>query len=152
MNTKFSEADKIIIKHALFILEMHHKNNSVAFTQCDETKNFLRLEIGGEDREIFGVMFLDQQNRLISFEKLFAGTTDKVAVYCKEIVRAFIKHNAISVILSHNHPSGDIKPSISDFSLTAKIIESLKFFDGKVLDHIVVSKTDAYSFAEHGRI
>ncbi|ENG8827683.1 hypothetical protein ABVL22_004289 [Salmonella enterica] len=152
MNTEFSEADKIIIKHALFILEMHHKNKDMSFTQADETKNYLRLSIGGEDREIFGVLFLNRQNQLISFEKLFVGTTDHVSVYCKEIVKTFIKHNASTVILTHNHPSGDVSPSAADFAVTRKIIEALKFFDGEVLDHIIVSKTDAYSFAEYGRI
>jgi DNA repair protein RadC len=152
MNNTFSEADKVVIKHALFILETHLKRSDVRFTDVNDTKDYLKLSFAEEDREVFGIMFLDQKNHLLSFEKLFAGTTGHVPVYCKEIAKAFVKHNASAVILTHNHPSGCVTPSAADLKLTERIVNALKFFEGQVLDHIIVSKKDAYSFAEHGQM
>lgn len=152
MHTEFSDAEQLIIKRAIFILESKHKISDVAFNSVDEAKDYLRLSIGGADREIFGVLFLDTKHRLISFDKLFLGSSNHVSVHIREIAKAFMKHNASSVIITHNHPSGDVSPSKGDISITEKIVSALKLFDGEVLDHIIVSKVAAYSFKECGKL
>ncbi|HFD6166051.1 TPA: JAB domain-containing protein [Salmonella enterica] len=152
MYTEFSDAEQLIIKRAIFILESKHIINDVAFNNADEAKDYLRLSIGGDDREIFGVLFLDTKHRLISFDKLFLGSSNHVSVHAKELAKAFMKHNASCVILAHNHPSGDVSPSKADILITKKIVEALNLLDGEVLDHIIVSKIDAYSFKECGKL
>ncbi|ENY8013276.1 DNA repair protein RadC [Vibrio fluvialis] len=115
----------------------------------DATKTYLSCKLKYHEREVFAVMFLDNQHRLIAFEELFFGTIDSASVYPREVLKAALKANAAAVIFAHNHPSGDATPSHADKQITQRLKEALALVDIRVLDHIVVGDS-AISFAERG--
>jgi DNA repair protein RadC len=115
-------------------------------------RDFLRLSMGRIDHEVFTVLFLDAQQRLIACEELFRGTLTQTSVYPREVVRRALTLNCASVILSHNHPSGIAEPSRADQVLTRELQSALKLVDVQVLDHIIVAAADSVSFAELGLI
>jgi DNA repair protein RadC len=121
-----------------------------ALTGPASVRDYLRLLLGDEDREVFTVVFLNAQNRVITCEPMFYGTLTQTAVYPREVARSALHHNAAAVILAHNHPSGTTEPSRADLSLTCGLMEVLRMFDVKVLDHFVVSGTGATSLMECG--
>lgn len=110
----------------------------------------LKALIGFEEREVFATIFLDNQNREIKTEKLFFGTINESSVYVREIIKMALLCNAAAIIISHNHPSGMIKPSNADHMITRKISEACCLMDIRLLDHIIVSRQDFYSFVESG--
>lgn len=115
-------------------------------------KNYLQLMLAHKDHEAFLVLFLDAQNRLLASEEMFRGTLTRASVYPREVVKATLAHNAASVILAHNHPSGVAEPSMADDTLTQALQAALTLVDVQVLDHFVVAGNQIYSFAEHGRL
>ncbi|MCF6440083.1 DNA repair protein RadC [Pseudoalteromonas luteoviolacea] len=119
------------------------------FTNPTNVKEFLKLKLGAHDREVFAVMFLDNQHQLIEFEELFFGTIDAASIYPREVVKAALNHNAAAVVFAHNHPSGIAEPSQADRRITQRLVDALKLVDIRVLDHIVVGE-DCVSFAEKG--
>jgi len=108
--------------------------------------------LGNKVYESFAVLFLDVKNRLISSEELFRGTLTHTSVYPREIVKASLAHNAASLILAHNHPSGAAEPSAADHALTRALKQTLSLIDVRVLDHFIVAGRHVYSFAEHGEL
>ncbi|EGR2607985.1 DNA repair protein RadC [Vibrio alginolyticus] len=121
------------------------------FTNPTNVKEYLKLKLGAHDREVFAVMFLDNQHQLISYEELFFGTIDAASIYPREVLKTALNHNAAAVIFAHNHPSGIAEPSQADKRITQRLIDALKLVDIRVLDHIVVGE-DCVSFAEKGLI
>jgi len=115
-------------------------------------RDFLQLLLGGRQQEIFVVLFLDTQHRVIASEELFHGTLSQTSVYPREVVKRALAHNAAAVILAHNHPSGVAEPSQSDQHLTTALKQALGLVDVRVLDHFVVSVGQVLSFAEKGLI
>jgi len=113
-------------------------------------RDFLRLSFGRIGHEVFTILFLDAQQRLIACEELFRGTLTQTSVYPREVVRRALTLNCASVILSHNHPSGIAEPSRADQILTRELQSALKLVDVQVLDHIIVAAADSVSFAELG--
>ena len=100
------------------------------------------------EHEVFAILFLDSQNRLLQFRELFRGTINGASVYPREIVKECLAENAARVILMHNHPSGVAEPSFADQRITTRIEDALKLFDIEVLDHVIVAGTDFYSMKE----
>jgi DNA repair protein RadC len=94
-------------------------------------------------------LFLDNRNRVITFEKMFYGTIDGASVYPREVVRMALKTNAAAVIFAHNHPSGVAEPSQADEQITQRLKEALALVDIRVLDHLIVGD-EVVSFAERG--
>jgi DNA repair protein RadC len=115
-------------------------------------KEYLQMLLAHKAYESFAVLFVDVKNRLIACEELFRGTLMHTSVYPREVVKAAMAHNAASVILAHNHPSGSPEPSAADRTLTQALKQALALVDVRVLDHFVVSAHVVYSFAEHGEI
>jgi DNA repair protein RadC len=113
-------------------------------------RQYLQLLLGKKAYESFAVLFLDVKNRLIAAEELFRGTLMHTSVYPREVVKAALAHNAASIILVHNHPSGTPEPSAADRTLTSALKQALGLVDIRVLDHFVVAGKHVYSFAEHG--
>lgn len=113
-------------------------------------KSYLRLRVGQLGHEVFGMLLLDNQHRVLSCEELFRGTIDGCSVYPREVIKSVLDHNAAAVILYHNHPSGVVDPSRADQALTRKLKDALEVIEVRVLDHIIVSAYDSYSFAEGG--
>ena len=113
-------------------------------------RDYLQLQLGSRPHEIFAVMFLDSQHRLIVLEELFRGTLTQTSVYPREVVVRALALNAASVVLAHNHPSGTAQPSRADEALTQTLRAALALIDVRVLDHFVVTRTEAVSMAERG--
>jgi DNA repair protein RadC len=113
-------------------------------------KDFLRLKLGERPHEVFAVVFLDSQHRVIAFEEMFRGTLSQTSVYPREIVKEALARNAGAVVLVHNHPSGSAEPSRADEYLTSTLRQALALVDVRVLDHLVVTRTSVTSFAELG--
>ena len=113
-------------------------------------KDHLRLEIGGLEHEVFCVLFLDAQHRIIVLKQMFRGTVTQTSVYPREVVKEALAQNAAAVILAHNHPSGAPEPSRADEYLTQTLKTALALVDVRVLDHLVVGADDVVSFAERG--
>ncbi len=114
------------------------------------TRHFLKAHLRGRPQEVFAVLFLDNQHRVLAFEELFAGTLDSCSVHPREVVKRALALGAGAVILAHNHPSGVAEPSASDRSLTRRLADALALVDIRTLDHIVVGEGEAVSFAERG--
>ncbi|WP_319469050.1 DNA repair protein RadC [uncultured Pseudodesulfovibrio sp.] len=108
--------------------------------------------IGNKGTEEFWVAFLDTKNRVIAWEQVSKGTVDATPVFPREIMAAALRLEAASIILAHNHPGGDPSPSMEDIMLTDRIRETATGLDIRVLDHIVVTDHDYYSFNDHGRL
>ena len=121
-----------------------------ALTSPQAVRDYLRLTLGGREHEVFVVIFLDAQHRVLATEELFRGTLTQTSVYPREIVKAALKANAAAVIFAHNHPSGVAEPSQADELLTRQLKESLAMVDVKVLDHFIVAGRATLSFAERG--
>lgn len=113
-------------------------------------RDYLQLILHGREYEVFVVVLLDAQNRVLASEEMFRGTLTQTSVYPREVVRTALRHNAASVIFAHNHPSGVTEPSQADQLLTNNLKQALALVDIKVLDHFVVAGAAAVSFAERG--
>ena len=120
-----------------------------ALCSPDETRQYLTAQLQSYPHEVFACLFLDNRNRVISFDKMFYGTIDGASVYPREVVRVALKKNAAAVIFAHNHPSGVAEPSRSDEQITKRLKQALELVDIRVLDHMVVGDT-VVSFAERG--
>ncbi|NCA24347.1 MAG: DNA repair protein RadC [Betaproteobacteria bacterium] len=116
----------------------------------DAVRDYLRLSIGVRPFEVFTALFLDARHHLILAEDLFRGSVAQTSVYPREVARRCLQINASAVVLAHNHPSGAVQPSQADRELTRALVAALALVDVRVLDHLVVTRVDVYSFAEHG--
>ncbi len=114
-----------------------------------QTRQFLTAKLNNYPHEVFACLFLDNRNRVITFEKMFFGTIDGASVYPREVVRTALKKNAAAVIFAHNHPSGVAEPSHADEQITQRLKEALALVDVRVLDHFVIGD-EIVSFAERG--
>jgi DNA repair protein RadC len=143
--------DDTIIETALKILESRllYDPESISMTSPQASKDFVKLKLFAYEHEVFACLFLDNRNRVIVFEELFRGTIDSASVYPREVVKACLSHNAVAVILAHNHPSGVSEPSQADIAITERLRKALALIDVRVLDHLIVGE-EVTSFAERG--
>ncbi len=115
-------------------------------------KDYLALKLGGHEREVFAVLFVDAQHRLLSLEEMFHGSLSQTSVYPREVVKRALALNAAAVVLAHNHPSGLAEPSRADEFLTQTLRSALALVDVRVLDHVVVGRGQVVSMAERGLV
>lgn len=120
------------------------------FESPQSVKDYLQLQLAGKPHEVFAVLFLDAQHRLVAFEEMFRGTLSQTSVYPREVVKRALALNAGAAILAHNHPSGVAEPSRADEALTQALKSALALIDVRVLDHMVVARGGVVSFAERG--
>ena len=113
-------------------------------------RDFLCLKLASLPYEVFMVLFLDAQNKLISADEMFHGSLTQTSVYPREVVKRALQHNAASVILAHNHPSGLAQQSQADELITQQLKQALALIDVRVLDHFIVAGNATFSFAERG--
>jgi DNA repair protein RadC len=138
------------------VLEMSKRALQEEFQRGDAlnspraVRDYLQLLLGGRQQEVFLVLFLDTQHRVIASEELFHGTLSQTSVYPREVVKRALAHNAAAVVLAHNHPSGVAEPSQADQLLTSALKQALGLVDVRVLDHFVVAMGQTLSFAERG--
>ena len=157
---ELTEVDGIGRDTAIFILTMADVylritkeqafNSSPILKSWDAVTEFLSLEIGYDDTESFIALFLGSNNKLNHYEILARGTVNRVAIYPREIVKAALKCHAVSVIIAHNHPSGDMTPSQQDINMTAAIQDALKTVDITLHDHLIIGKSEHQSFKQLG--
>ncbi|MEY4265609.1 MAG: hypothetical protein RIS90_144 [Pseudomonadota bacterium] len=120
------------------------------FATPEAVKQYLQLHLAAKAHEVFAVLFLDVQNRLLAMEELFRGTLTQTSVYPREVVLRALHHQASAVVLAHNHPSGTVQPSRADEHLTQTLKTTLALIDVRVLDHVIVAPGLALSMAEQG--
>ena len=143
--------DERIIQRALDLLAARLHAGEVLSSPA-VVHDYLRLHLGAREHEVFVVILLDSQNRVLDILDLFRGTLTQTSVYPREVVKVALAANAGGVIFAHNHPSGLAEPSRSDELLTQSLKQALALVDVKVLDHIVVGAASSISFAERGLI
>jgi len=113
-------------------------------------RDYLQLQLGSREHEVFAVLFLDTQHRLTVLEEMFRGTLAQTSVYPREVVVRALALNAASVVLAHNHPSGSAQASRADELMTQTLKAALALVDVRVLDHFIVTRSEAVSMAELG--
>ncbi len=121
-----------------------------ALTSPADTRGYLSAQLRHYSHEVFACLFLDNRNRVLSFDEMFFGTIDGASVHPREVVKRALKHNAAAVILAHNHPSGVAEPSSADRSITRRLADALALVDIRLLDHFVIGDGETVSFAERG--
>lgn len=154
INRPAPKTDDEIVLAALQILARRVSTLDL-FDSPDAVKKYLTVRAAAADassREVFAVMYLDSQHRLITIQDEFVGTLSQTSVYPREIVRAALHHNAAAVVLTHNHPSGNPQPSRADETLTKTLKSALALVDVRVLDHIITAGGSATSLAEQGLV
>jgi len=142
--------DAWTVHRALQILDDRIVKRGPALQSPKDVTAYLRLQLTDKQQEVFAVIFLDCQHRVIAYETLFYGTIHQASVYPRTILQRAMTWNAAAVILAHNHPSGLATPSEADKSLTTHLQSILSHVDVKVLDHFIIGEGIPYSFAEHG--
>lgn len=115
-------------------------------------RDYLVLKLGGLTKEVFLVLFLDTQNRLLATEEMFSGSLTETSVYPREVVKRALHHNAAAVIFAHNHPSGIAQQSQADELITRQLKQALDLVDVRVLDHFIVAGNNTLSFSQKGLI
>jgi hypothetical protein len=142
--------ERAVIDAALTILGGYLRQPGAALHGPDTVKDYCRLHLASERRELFAALFLDGQHAVIAFEVMGVGTLTQTSVYPREMVLAALGHEAAAVALVHNHPSGSVQPSRADQHLTATLKHALSFVDVRVLDHLIVGGVGVLSMAEQG--
>ena len=128
------------------------KDEKNKITDKEVLLSFLRNKIGYEDVEKFYVIYLSSSNEVIAFEESSSGTLDRSSIYPREIYKRVIMENAKSIIIAHNHPSGNTCPSKCDIDITNEIAKGLKNFGALLLEHIIITRDSYFSFLEEGLI
>lgn len=154
MKTKgIGPAKAIVIQAAM---ELGRRRMAVENLKSDvingsvEVARFLQAKLMDLPHEVFAVLFLNRANRIRHFEIISSGGITGTVADPRIILKKALEEEAVSIILCHNHPSGNLKPSRADEELTSKIRHAAKYFDIQVLDHIIVSTEGYYSFADEG--
>jgi len=143
-----SEAETAAVRRALNILSRNLGREPLVLGSSHAVRDYLRLKYGTAEVEVFNVILLDGQNRVIAHEEISRGAVDQVVVYPREVARAVLRHNAVGVLLVHNHPSGAAEPSGADQMLTVGLMKAMELIGARVLDHFVVAGTKIISLAE----
>jgi DNA repair protein RadC len=138
-----------VVSRALDVLQSRFRPGALMDSPM-AVKDWLRLQIGALEYEVFSVLFLDAQHRIIELKQMFRGTLTQTSVYPREVVKEALRLNAAALVFCHNHPSGLAEPSRADEYLTQTLKTALTLVDVRVLDHIVVGTTQTVSMAERG--
>ena len=134
------------------LFKENNSENKYKITDKEVLLSFLRNKIGYEDVEKFYVIYLSSSNEVIAFEESSSGTLDRSSIYPREIYKRVIMENAKSIIIAHNHPSGNTCPSKCDIDITNEIAKGLKNFGALLLEHIIITRDSYFSFLEEGLI
>jgi DNA repair protein RadC len=124
--------------------------NKFIVQSTNDIAQYLKVVLKDFTYEVFAVLFLNQANKINHFEIISRGGITGTVADPRIILKKALEEDATSIVLSHNHPSGSLKPSKADEVLTKKIKEAAQYFDIKVIDHIIVSEEGFYSFADAG--
>lgn len=148
--TKYCELRAILEMSRRYLFETIKQQHPLK--NATQTKKYLISKLSDSEREIFGCVFLDSSHRIICFKELFQGSIDQLHVHPREMIKEALKLNAAALILAHNHPSGNVKPSDQDIQFTKKLKSLCSQMDIIILDHIIVGRSAAVSLVEQGMI
>ncbi|EBP2521087.1 DNA repair protein RadC [Salmonella enterica] len=141
--------ERLLIEQARKLLSATVRRGKT-LTSPDEVRDFLLFTLALREQEVFGVLLLDNRNRVLLWRELFYGTLNKTAVYPREVVKLALQHNAAAVILVHNHPSGHPEASDADIALTRRLQQAMALIDVRIPDHFIVAGDHTVSMAERG--
>ena len=141
-----------IIQETLHLYLQQSAEESYSFTEPEALSRFWKARIGSLSHEIFQVAYLDTGYRLLrgAIETLEEGTIDRAAVYPRRVIEAALRRNAAALVFAHNHPNGNIQPTEQDKLLTRALVLAATTVQIKVVDHLIVSATDVFSFRKEG--
>lgn len=145
---RLAQADEVL-RAAQSILRQQLGERAL-FDSPQAVREFLKVKLGALEHEVFAVLMLDSQNRLIEYLELFRGSVSQTSVYPREVVKECLSRNAAALVLVHNHPSGVAEPSRADEHLTQTLKSALSLVDVRVLDHMIVAGDQVLSMAERG--
>lgn len=143
--------ETFILQQAINIIESRYSRGKQLLSASD-VRDYLMFKLAYLEHEVFSLLLLDNQQRIIVYQELFRGTINKVSIYPREVVKLSLHHNAAALILVHNHPSGSLEPSQADVAITQKLKSALELIDVDVLDHFIVAGTETVSMAERGLV
>lgn len=141
--------ERLLIEQARKLLSVTVRRGRT-LTSPDEVRDFLLFTLALREQEVFGVLLLDNRNRVLLWRELFYGTLNQTAVYPREVVKLALQHNAAAVILVHNHPSGHPEASDADIALTRRLQQAMALIDVRIPDHFIVAGDHTVSMAERG--
>lgn len=154
MSYEFTTQSRDAVIHEAQRILKERVNRQICMTGPAQVKvtvrEFVQVALATKQSEVFFVLYLNNQHRLIASEEVFTGTIDGCTVYPREVARRALAHNAAAVILAHNHPSGECRPSEADKRITERLQDALSLLDIIVLDHLIVGGDRVLSFAEGG--
>ena len=130
-------------------LTLPNKDSKIKVTNAQILHEIFKLKILNLKQEKLFAVFLNTKNEIISYETIFIGTQNKSVVHPREIFHAAIKNSAVKIIILHNHPTGDVTPSIEDIQFTKNLIKTGELLQIPVLDHLIISEKDYFSFFDH---
>ncbi len=125
-------------------------SNRPVLEDFEALSNYCRVAISSTAREEFHVLFLDRSMHLITGKCMQVGTVDHVAVYPREVLALALQVSACALILVHNHPSNNDRPSAGDIAMTRQLEKAAEPFAIKIADHVIVGKEKNFSFREYG--
>ncbi|HHB1578391.1 JAB domain-containing protein [Vibrio parahaemolyticus] len=150
----FTEHEQAVLDKAATILKnkLTHISMQSVFESPEVVREYCRFSLVSHEREVFGVLLLDNMHRLIDSCELFYGSVSSAEVYPREVVKLVLSQNASAVIFYHNHPSHSLEPSSADKRLTRKLTDALALIDVRVLDHFIVTVGGCTAFSDLGFI
>ncbi|TOG91548.1 JAB domain-containing protein [Vibrio parahaemolyticus] len=150
----FTEHEQAVLDKAATILKnkLTQISKQSVFESPEVVREYCRFSLVSHEREVFGVLLLDNMHRLIDSYELFYGSVSSAEVYPREVVKLVLSQNASAVIFYHNHPSHSLEPSSADKRLTRKLTDALALIDVRVLDHFIVTVGGCTAFSDLGFI
>ena len=121
-----------------------------SFSSSNDVAAFLKARLQYKMQEVFAVIFLNQANKILHYEVVSEGGITGTVADPRIILKKALEHNAVNIIVSHNHPSGNLSPSKADKELTQKLKQAALLLELKVIDHIIISNEGYFSFADEG--
>lgn len=149
-NGRYRPADQAEVMDYASLLRWKSALGSNVLSSPEATRAFLKDRLSTEKNELFGIIFVDNRHRVLSFDVLFQGTIDGSSVHPRVVVQAVLDNNAAAVIFAHNHPSGLAEPSQADLRITQRLKDALALIEVRVLDHLIVGGDSITSFADRG--
>lgn len=146
-----TSTERSLIKQAKQLLSATVRRGK-QLTSPNEVRDFLLFTLALRENEVFGVVLLDNQNRVLLWRELFQGSVHETPIYPREVVKLALQHNAAAIILVHNHPSGSTEVSAQDRHITQRLQQALELIDVRVLDHFIVAGDCTVSMAERGQL
>ncbi|MGN0904163.1 MAG: DNA repair protein RadC [Alphaproteobacteria bacterium] len=139
-----------VIREAAVRMLKNQASEAPVINNWEAIVSYCRAAMGRRKIEVFRVLFLDSKNRLIRDEVLQEGTVNQTMIYPREIAKRALELSAVSLIMVHNHPAGDLKPSKNDVIMTKAVEDALRTINVTLLDHLIVAKSGYVSFKERG--